>query len=180
MAKKTIHYVLSHCHALCASRHPSHSPRSLLHLPLVHSRAFAFEIIAAAFCMHSRWQLSGNGWTSASRAPSSELAREVAHKFHWACSGRVSSNSPPTDTNSQSQLLPPTYLSPLASVAMKPKPEPEPAEAEAEAETEAEAFTASRLSVYSHCYKLTNSLSPVKEKRGRVERGVVNALRTRV
>lgn len=111
MAKKTIHYVLSHCHALCASRHPSPSPRSLLHLPLVHSRAFAFEIIAAAFCMHSRWQLSGNGWTSASRAPSSELAQEVAHKFHWACSGRVSSNSPPTDTNSQSQLPPPLPLS---------------------------------------------------------------------
>lgn len=164
MAKKTIHYVLSHCHALCASRHPSPSPRSLLHLPLVHSRAFAFEIIAAAFCMHSRWQLSGNGWTSASRAPSSELAREVAHKFHGACSGRVSSNSPPTDTNSQSQLLPHFPLA-LGSVAMKPKPEPEPAEAVAE--TEAEAFTASRLSVYSHCYKLTNSLSPVKEKSGR-------------
>lgn len=106
MAKKTIHYVLSHCHALCASRHPPPPPRSLLHSPLVHSRAFAFEIIAAAFCMHSRWQLSGNGWTSASRASSSELAREVAHKFHWACSGRVSSNIPLTDTNSQSQLLP--------------------------------------------------------------------------
>lgn len=74
----------------------------------------------------------------------------------------------------------PPYPLPLACVAMKPKPEPEPAEAEAVAETEAEAFTASRLSVYSHCYKLTNSLSPVKEKRGRVERGVVNALRTRV
>lgn len=174
MAKKTIHYVLSHCHALCASRHPSPSPRSLLHLPLVHSRAFAFEIIAAAFCMHSRWQLSGNGWTSASRAPSSELAREVAHKFHWACSGRVSSNSPPTDTNSQSQLLPP-FPPCLGECCHETE-----TGAEAVAETEAEAFTASRLSVYSHCYKLTNSLSPVQEKRGRGERGGVNALRTRV
>lgn len=68
MAKKTIHYVLSHCHALCAST-LLHPPPPTAHSPLVHSRAFAFEIIAAAFCMHSRWQLSGNGWTSASQAP---------------------------------------------------------------------------------------------------------------
>lgn len=156
MAKKTIHYVLSHCHALCAS-----PPLSFRHLPLVHSRAFAFEIIAAAFCMHSRWQLSGNGWTSASRAPSWPERwpiNFIGRAVEWGTVRTVSQRSP---NRYQFAIAAPLHPSPGKCCH-----ETETG-AGAEAETEAEAFTASRLSVYSHCYKLTNSLSPVKEQRGR-------------
>lgn len=72
MAKKTIHYMLSHGHF------PSDSDSDSGFEP---SKAFAFQIIAAAFCMHSRWQLPASPAHPQAPRPPSSLSPLFAPSF---------------------------------------------------------------------------------------------------